>query len=870
LETIAHYRITSKLGEGGMGAVYRATDTKLGRDVAIKVISASFAEDPERLARFTREAQVLASLNHPNIAAIHGVEERALVMELVEGEDLHGPLPLETALDYAGQIAEALEYAHEKGIIHRDLKPANIKVTGPASGYPGKVKVLDFGLAKALAAEGTTGDPTSSPTLTMGATVAGVIMGTPGYMSPEQAKGKPVDRGADIWAFGVVLWEMLTGRALFAGETVTDTLAQVLTKEPDWSQAPAQVRRLLRSCLQKEPKQRLKAIGDWQFLLEEPAAAPVAPARPTRLPWAIAGLLAVALGIAAWGWLHRTPQTASGPYSLYMVPPEGASFHLDTASLMQAISPDGRTLAFIADSEGARHIWVRPLDSSTARPLAGTELADGLFWSPDARFLGFMAGNGIKIVEVATGAVKDLCDGGSSVRGATWNGSGTIVFGTTGSPLMRVSADGGTPVPVTVFDPQRENNHLWPQFLPNGKHFLYWIRGVKPETSGIYAGSLEVAPEQQIHQQILATPSNALYADRHLLFLRGKTLFAQRFDPDRLTLEGSPSPIADNVASRSGLGQFSVSQNGILTTSAAASLSKSVTVVSRDGAAIESVGKPDAYNSLRLSPDGHSVALLRTDESSLLDIWLMDLARGAPVRLTDGPINLHQIWSPDGKEIVFASNRGAGGYRMYRKPIAGNGAEESLLPGDHPQYPSDWSRDGKTIAYWENVSTGRTQILLLPLAPGSKPIALTPSNANRFSPRLSPSGRWVAFTSNETGTFEIYVQALPGEPADSIPKVRISNAGGLNPAWNADGSELYFNSLDDRLMAVAVKSSGGRFEAGDPKLLFPLGGTTLFNGGTYWEPIGNGQRFVVLRPVPVTGRDNRIGVIVNWQAALKE
>jgi serine/threonine-protein kinase len=478
-QAIAHYTITSKLGQGGMGTVYRAIDTKLNREVAIKVLPDAFAADPDRLARFTREAQVLASLNHPNIASIYGVEDRALVMELVEGEPLKGPLPWEAALDCARQIADALEYAHDKGIVHRDLKPANILLT-PG----GTIKLLDFGLAKAMSSEPASGDPEASPTLTFSPTTAGFILGTAGYMSPEQAKGKAVDRRADIWAFGVVLWELLTGRRLFKGETVSEAIAQVLAKEPDWTQAPAPARRLLRSCLQKDPKARLKSIGDWRLLLDEGGTATSAPVRANRLPWAVA-VVAMLLGAAAagWGWLRREAPATAGAYQLDVLPPQGETVYQDAGGGYQAISPDGRTLAYITEGSGGRHILVRPLDSPTSRALAGTELAEGLFWSPDSRHLGFTAGSKLERVDLATGTVKEICNGGSTLRGATWSADGTILFGMAGTPLQKVPAEGGTPVPVLAYG-RGEAVHFFPQFLPDGRHFLFYVHGGKVGLNG--------------------------------------------------------------------------------------------------------------------------------------------------------------------------------------------------------------------------------------------------------------------------------------------------------------------------------------------------------------------------------------------------
>jgi Tol biopolymer transport system component len=867
------YEILMPIGSGGMGEVYRATDTKLGRNVAIKVLPESFALDADRMARFQREAQVLAALNHPNIAAIYGIEQGALIMELVEGEDLRGPLPLDTALDYARQLAAALEAAHDKGIVHRDLKPANIKVTPE-----GVVKVLDFGLAKALAADAPAGDPASSPTLTMRATVAGAIMGTAAYMSPEQARGRPVDRRADVWGFGVVLWEMLTGAPLFGGETVSDVLAQVLTWEPDWNRVPATVRRLLRSCLQKDPKQRLKGIGDWQCLLDEERGDQEVTRRPEGLPhWgmAVAGVIIGIAAAAGWGWLHPAPAADSRTYNLEIVPPDGESLYQEAVSGFQAISPDGRTLAFIAESKGTRHIWVRPLDSPVARPLQGTELANGLFWSPDSRHLGFMAGTKLERVEVATGAIKEICDLAWIIRGASWSAGGTIIFAAAGREIERVSADGGIPARVTAIDYNRELGHQFPQFLQDGKHFLYEIQRVQAAASGLYIGSLDVAPEKQERRQIAATPYAALYAPTprgsagHLLFLRGKTLFAQPFDPNLFALGGAPRAIAENVEARGPLGEFSVSQTGLLAFSSAGNLIRSVAIVSRDGTTVETLGRPGAYEVARRSPDGRSLALVLRG-APVTNIWVMETARGVPTRFTnESTMSSYPIWSADGKEIVFSSNRG-GAYRMYRKPLAENGPERLIQPAESSQTPLALSRDGQAILYLQSDRERRVySLLLLPLAPGSAPIPIA-SPVLLSGVGLAPSGRWVAFSSSESGAPEVYVQGMPGGSGAAGAKIRVSSAGGANPQWSADGNELFFNSLDDRLMAVAVKYPGGQFQAGEPKQLFPLGGSSSFMGAIYWEPIGNGQRFVVLRSAPVTGRDNRINVVINWARGASE
>jgi Tol biopolymer transport system component len=875
-QAIAHYTITSKLGQGGMGTVYRATDTKLNREVAIKVLPDAFATDPDRLARFTREAQVLASLNHPNIASIYGVEDRALVMELVEGEPLKGPLPWETALDCARQIADALDYAHDKGIAHRDLKPANILIT-PG----GTIKLLDFGLAKAMSSEPALGDPEASPTLTFSPTTAGFILGTAGYMSPEQAKGKAVDRRADVWAFGVVLWELLTGRRLFEGETVSEAIAQVLAKEPDWTQAPAPARRLLRSCLQKDPKARLKSIGDWRLLLDEGGTAASAPVRANRLPWAVALAAMLLAAAAGWGWgrlRHEAPISA-GAYQLDVLPPDGETVYQDGG--YQAISPDGRTLAYITESSGGRHILVRPLDSPTSRALAGTELANGLFWSPDSRHIGFTAGRRLERVDLATGTVKEICDNGSTVVGVTWSPDGTIVFGSSSMPLQKVPAEGGSPVPVLVFG-KGEAVHLFPQFLPDGKHFLFYVLGGQVGLNGVYAGSMDLPPNQE-RRQILAGPAAARYAAStgskggYLLFSRERTLLAQPFDADRLTLSGSARSVAEDVGSRGSFGQFVPSQNGILSTGTTGGLFRTMTLMSRDGKRIATVGAPGAFSEIRLSPDGKSAAVVETLSNAALEIAIVDMTHGRPVPFTiEGGVSFSPVWSPDGKEILFSSHRGEKSatsgtlqqYRLYRKSISGKEQEITTGAGDAIAYA--WVRDPERVLYSERTGPISSTLMVLPLAPGSTPLPLIESpRGGVYSCSISRSQRWVAYTSQESGLPEVYVRAMPrqGEPAG--PAIRISTGGGRDPAWSDDEKELFFGTLDDRLMVVSVKGTEERLDAEEPKRLFDLGATSLWPGDIFWQPIGNGQRFVVLRSSPVAPRDNRITVLGNWQARLR-
>ncbi len=634
-QTIAHYRITAKLGEGGMGEVYRATDTKLGREVAIKIIPESFAQDPGHMARFTREAHVLASLNHPNIAAIYGVEENAIVMELVEGEELRGRLPLDRALPLIHQLIDALEYAHEKGVVHRDLKPANVKITPE-----GRVKVLDFGLAKALASgAAATADSASSPTLTIAATKPGTILGTAAYMAPEQARGHNVDRRADIWAFGVVVWEMLTGRRLFETSTVSDTLAAVLTKEPDFDGVPAKMRRLLRVCLVKDPRKRLSAIGDARLEMDD-AAAPATTAGRDRSRWwpALAALFAlVALALAAVHFREKPPPAV--PIRFQIPAPEKSSF----GHYGMALSPDGRRLAFIANNpDGRSMLWVRPLDSLDAQALPGTEGANFLpFWSPDSRFIGFVVEGTLKKVDASGGPPQTLSEVPGSLIDGSWSSAGTIILSTSGN-LFKVSQAGGVATPLTTPDFSRgEIIPMRPWFLPDGQHLLFVTRGKRPEDRAIYLATLD----GKERKRLVSAPQAGAYAppstsskNGHLLFLRGDTLMAQPMDPKRFELAGEPFPVAEQVGSRLAMGFFTVSANGVLAYRSGAGGDVQLAWFDRAGKSQGALGAPSLFdNGLALSPDGKRVAISLGGQAGNVDLWIVDVERGIPMRFTFDP-----------------------------------------------------------------------------------------------------------------------------------------------------------------------------------------------------------------------------------------
>jgi len=851
---IGSYEVVGPLGAGGMGEVYRARDIKLKREIALKVLPEAFASDPERMARFQREAEVLAALNHPNIAQIYGVEERALVMELVEGETLKGPLPLETALNYARQIAAALEAAQTKGIVHRDLKPANVKVTPE-----GVVKVLDFGLAQlSRDREGVESDPSNSPTFTMSATRAGMILGTAAYMSPEQARGKPVDKRADIWAFGVVLYEMLTGQRLFKGETITDVLAAVVKEEPDLTRVPHKVRRLLESCLQKDPAKRLQAIGDYRWLLEEtPQAGSL---RHHGLPWkivaAVFGIAAIMLGAAYF----RRPTEQPRVVKLSLLPPENTIFEND----FPALSPDGRHLAFAATTGQERKLWVRDLDSLAARPLPGTEGVDDPFWSPDGRFMGFFAVGKLKTVDVTSGAVMTLCDAEQALGGA-WSQRGTILFAPNRrGALLSVHSTGGAVTPATALDQASgEVSHRFPWFLPDGRHFLYQSGTANFEKATIYLADLDSKNRHAVidaHSNVVYTPPG------YLLFVRDRTLMAQPFDASQGKTTGDSVPVADQIGIRPNQfrGRFTASQNGVLVYAADVGRPYvQLTWFDRSGNVAGKVGSPAFQSDPAISPDGNTVAVDRFDPQTLLpDLWLYDLRRGTMTRFTfNSRANLLPAWSPDGSHVAFTSAKAGSGY-VYQKAISGAASEEALDKTEGiNKVVDDWSQDGRYII--EQVADPKTRqhIWVLPLFGDRKPFPYLQTEFNERAGRLSPNWQWLAYVSDETKRNEIYVQTFP------IPgsKWQISTNGGSIPIWSRDGKELFYIGADQKLMAVEVVG-GNKFKAGIPKPLFE---THLGNGREIWFDVSKDGRF--LMPIPVENAGPLpMTVVVNWTAGLKK
>ena len=832
---LGSYEILAPLGAGGMGEVFLAKDPKLDRQVAIKVLPAALAQDHERLGRFEREAKVLASLNHPNIAQIYGVEDsggvRALVMELVPGETLKGPLPLATALNYAKQIVEALEAAHEKGITHRDLKPGNIMVTPE-----GVVKVLDFGLA--FVTQERSGDPMHSPTLTMRATEAGMILGTAAYMSPEQASGKPVDRRADIWSFGVVLWEMLTGKRLFHGETLSHTLADVLRGPIDFDklpkETPGKVRDLLRRCLDRDVKTRLRDIGEARIALgrylADPGNGTEVPSqsmalRHSWLPWAVAAASIVAL---AGMLLYQPTRPVSSRPLIRLnaeIAPDTPMERVSTGlgGNMLSLSPDGARLALtLRGADGRVRLYTRLLNQSQVMPLPGTEDASFPFFSPASDSIGFFADGKLKKIGVDGGAAVTLCDAPSG-RGASWGDDGNIIGALDiRGVLSRVPSTGGTPVPVTKLS-SGEIIHRWPQVLPGSQSILYTAstHAASYDDANIDVISLKTGERKTVERggfspRYLATSAGT----GHLIYLHQSTLFAVPFDPGRLVVTGPPARILEDVSSTSSAGgDFAFAQNGtfVYLVGKGRQAGWSISWVDRSGRTQPLYAPPGIYVTPRFSPDGKRLAFSLTGAQGD-DIWVKDLDRDAPVRLTFlGGQNRSPVWTPDGRNIVFQSfNPAAPGLYWIRSD--GSGEPQRLTDGQLRERPYSFSPDGTLLAFDQYGSQGFYNIFTAPVEgnPGhttlGKAKPLLGTQFLEVYPAISPDGRWLAYQSNEAGTYEVYVRPFPGPGG----KWQISAGGGRLPVWSRDGRELLFQSLDRRVMAASYAAKGDSFAPGKP------------------------------------------------------
>ena len=887
-KTLAHYEITGPLGKGGMGEVYRARDAKLGRDVAIKVLPKEMSQDPERLARFDREARTLATLQHPSIASIYGFETandtRFLVMELAEGEDLsvrlqRGAIPSEEVVDLGIQLANGLAAAHAVGVMHRDLKPANIKISSE-----GRVKILDFGLARAYAAdEGSESTLEHSPTLTA-MTQAGVILGTAAYMSPEQARGKRVDQGADIWAFGVVLFEMLTGRRIFEGETVSDTLAGVLRAEVPWDQLPKDtaptIRRLLERCLERDPSRRLQSIAEARIALEDLKAGrsdestlQVSPkggthSRRERLVWMVA-VAALVAAVAAMAIL-RPPAPEQPLIQSTLLPPEGWDF---APASPFAVSPDGSRVAFVAVARpenetiapGSNSIWIRDLALPEARQLAVTDGGEYPFWSPDGRWLGFFANGKLNKIEAKGGPVVPLSDA-TDGRGGSWNASGTIIFQRAWSEgLMKVPAGGGTAEPLTTLNKERfDVAHRWPHFLPDGRHFLFYVvsttNPTMSEYSGIYIGSLDSSEPRLL----LKSESRALYARGHLLYRAGSTLMAHPFDLSDQRFTGDPTPVATDIPGGGiswGGAQFGTSEAGVLVhmrgSGAANTLLK---WRDRTGEVLGTIGEPAGYFEPRLSNDGTRIAVSVGQNAG--DIWILDLGSEMRARFTFDPADDRTpLWSPDDSQLVFSSMRNTQG-EIYLRPASGKSDAKLLYTAGVQVELTDWSRDGRLIFFHQqDPGNGNSEIWTLDTQTSE---AVPVLSGNWFEDAsLSPDGRWLAFVSYESGKSEVYVQAFP----DAAGRWMVSSDGRpsdvTRPTWRDDGRELYY-LRGSALVAVPV-TGDATFSFGRPETLFNISVTSVSGAYSVRE---DGQR-ILTNELPPTDQ-SKIGarLIQNWMSAL--
>jgi serine/threonine protein kinase/Tol biopolymer transport system component len=889
------YRILGPLGAGGMGEVYRATDTRLNRDVAIKVLPPSFANDPDRLRRFEQEARATSALNHPNILTIYDIgtheDSPYIVAELLEGADLRaqlnaGALTARRAIDYAQQIARGLAAAHQKGIVHRDLKPENLFIT-----KDGRLKVLDFGLSK-LTQPGLAGVDTEAPTSPL-QTESGVLIGTVFYMSPEQTRGERADYRADIFALGAVLYEMVTGERPFQGASAVEVLHAILKEEPPKlsetsRQVPPQLERIVRRCLEKDPEQRFQSASDLDFALEGLNAPTGSRTEPDREPGAVTDKTgktrlfgqswpvwiigaALVLGMLGLNWLYftRRPQADARLMKLSIMPPENTNFGNFT------VSPDGKWLAFTAAMGAKMQLWVRAFDATEAIALPGTDGAILPFWSPDSRWIGFFAIGKLKKLEVSSGHIATLCDAGVGT-GGSWSRDGLILFSVLGGVgLSRLASTGGEVTSVMRPDPARaETNFTNPCFLPDGRHFLFSIFSGLKETRGIYIGSLDGG----LKQRLLADDSNAVYAasgsgEGFLLFGRERALMSQPFDPIARQFTGEAVSVSERVGTvfdgtaAVSRRNVSASDNGVLVFDPILKRQRNQLMwVDRAGKKTRSMDGVDNTTSLWLSRDDQQIMVARFDfQAANNDLWLSDVTGGSVTRFTFSPGNDQApVWSPDGSRVVWASNR-EGLFQLYEKAASGAGQDELLLKSNYFIFPTDWSRDGRFIIYREIHPKTKYDLWVLPVGPLSgnqKPFPFLETEANEAAAVLSPDGQWMAYASDESGMYEVYVQSFPGRGG----KRQVSTGGGIGPHWRSDGKELFYHAPDGKLMSVTVKG-GSSFERSAPVALFEFraGGNLIT---PYYSVTSDGQKFL-LSTIVETEAGAPVTVVVNWTAQMK-
>ena len=873
---LGDYEVKGPLGKGGMGEVYRARDTRLGRDVALKVLPEHVAKNADRRSRFEREAKLLASLNHPGIATLYGVEDDndgvpVLVMELVEGETLadvieRQPIPLTEALPLFGQIADAVGAAHGKGIVHRDLKPANIQVT-----REGIIKVLDFGIAKAIAPEPTGDVLSQSPTLTRNATQEGVILGTAFYMSPEQARGRDVDKRTDVWAFGCVLYEALTGRKAFDGETASDVLGAILHKEPDWTALPAslpwEIRKLLQRCLEKEPRRRLHDIADARIEIEDVASGRSQPQESSKEPQArvgpmVAATVLSALVAGAVVWNFRTPESPE-PIRLVLPLPEEQRIGGLTNSLFYnpvAISPDGQRIAYVAQAED-HEIYVRSLDQLVASPIAGTEGGTNPFLSPDGQWLGFFAGREIRKVRLDGGLPQVIADVGKEIfRGAAWGPDNTITFFSGTSGLRRVSSDGGPIEALTTPDPETGPIPHWLlQLLPGGREVLF-LHGGAPAVLNVETGEWDLLDGLPDFAERRARGTSTRYLPTgHLVYLtRTGTgtgqLVAVPFDLSGRTSRGSPVPVIESMHIPQNFAFFAISANGTLVYVSAPSGEPAIVRVTRDGRSSPLVaGAVGVETHPRFSPDGVSIAIDFPGAEGP-DTWIVDTTSGTKRRLTFGGDNVIPAWTPDGSRIAFANR-----HDLYWVPTDGSGTPEAILEGSVWYWPGDWSPDGQVLAFMDLQAETGFNIGLLP-RDGGEPTPFAATRFNELGAKFSPDGAFIAYTSDESGRNEVYVRGYP----DTSGKILVSTNGGAEPTWSPDGTELFYRR--GRSMMAATIQTDPRLAAATPVVLFEGSYDMSPEGEQHYDVSPDGQSFALIQLQEIPA----LNVTINWFEELKQ
>jgi Tol biopolymer transport system component len=887
---LGSYEIVAPLGAGGMGEVYRARDTRLDRTVAIKVLPAHLSSDPARRQRFEREARAVASLNHPHICVLHDIGTQAgidfLVLEYLEGETLahrleRGAMPTQELLKIAIEVSDALDKAHRQGVIHRDLKPANIMLVKSGA------KLLDFGLAKPVASSAS-GALTAMATESKPLTAEGSIVGTFQYMAPEQLEGKEADTRSDIFSFGTVLYEMATGKKAFEGKTTASVIAAVLASEPApistlQPMIPPALERVVKTCLAKDPDERFQSAHDLNMQLKwiaeagsqagVPAPVIRRPKSREKLAWALAGvfLIVATVGVGAYLRLARTP----APVIVSEIPlPEktrGLGGYL-------VVSPDGHSLAFTAtDQAGKLALWVRPLGALSAHPLEGTEGAEAPFWSGDGRFIGFASEGKLKTIDVSGGPAMVVADA-PLFGGGIWNRNGTILFVPDVSKgLYQVVASGGTPVPLLTLDSSKFQHYVWPQFLPDGKHFLYLGLALDPQNTGVYFATLD----GKQNQLVLRSGNRAIFASGVLLYGRGTTLVRQAFDPQSGQLKGEPRPVAERLNDAAPYSLvFGVSENGILAyQAAAAATGRQLAWFDPNGNKVGVMGEAGGYYDVRLSRDGRRLAFNLGEEKS--ELYVAELGRGLPMRLTFDPNSDSgvPVWSPDGSKILFCRLQGGKAKAgIYEKPSNGAGTEELLLASDSPDmevWPNDWSGDGRFVLYSRGDLQGRSRedLWVLPLIGDRKPRLFLRNPPAVYDGQFSPDGHWVAYTSKESGRAEVYVapfdraQVIASGNTSTLAtlsgKWQISTSGGQYPRWRGDGKELFFLAADNRVMAAEVDAKGGSFQVGAVK---PLFAAFAEDSAMPFDVSADGKRFVI---VSVQEQSSSITLLVNWPELLK-